>query len=30
MDDRATEVLPTLRLLVRHRLAVAHPGYDES
>jgi hypothetical protein len=30
MDDRATEVLPTLRLLVRHRLAVAHPDYDES
>jgi hypothetical protein len=22
-------VLPTLRTLVRHRLAVAHPGYDE-
>jgi Domain of unknown function (DUF6285) len=30
LDHRATEVLPTLRLLVRHRLAVAHPGYDES
>jgi Domain of unknown function (DUF6285) len=30
LDDRADEVLPTLRTLVRHRLAVAHPGYDES
>jgi hypothetical protein len=30
LDDRASEVLPMLRLLVRHRLAVAHPGYDES
>ena len=24
------DVLPTLRALVRHRLAVAHPGYDEA
>jgi hypothetical protein len=30
LDDRADEVLPTLRALVRHRLAVAHPGYDET
>jgi Domain of unknown function (DUF6285) len=30
MDDRAGDVLPTLRALVRRRLAVAHPGYDES
>lgn len=30
LDDRAGEVLPILRTLVRHRLAVAHPGYDES
>jgi hypothetical protein len=30
LDDRADEVLPTLRTLVRHRLAVAHPGYDQS
>jgi hypothetical protein len=30
LDDRAPDVLPTLRMLVRHRLAVAHPGYDES
>jgi len=30
LDDRADEVLPALRTLVRHRLAVAHPGYDES
>ena len=29
LDDRAGDVLPTLRALVRHRLAVAHPGYDE-
>jgi hypothetical protein len=30
LDDRAGEVLPALRALVRHRLAVAHPGYDQS
>ena len=30
LDDRADAVLPALRMLVRHRLAVAHPGYDES
>jgi hypothetical protein len=30
LDDRAADVLPTLRTLVRHRLAVAHPGYDEA
>jgi hypothetical protein len=28
MDSRAGDVLPCLRTLVRHRLAVAHPGYD--
>jgi Domain of unknown function (DUF6285) len=28
MDDRADEVTACLRTLVRHRLAVAHPGYD--
>lgn len=28
LDDRETEVLACLRLLVGHRLAVAHPGYD--
>ena len=28
LDSRAGEVLPCLRTLVRHRLAVAHPGYD--
>lgn len=27
-DGRDAEVLPTLRALVRHRLDVAHPGYD--
>jgi hypothetical protein len=30
LDGRAAELLPALRTLVRHRLAVAHPGYDES
>ena len=29
LDGRAGEVLPCLRTLVRHRLTVAHPGYDE-
>jgi hypothetical protein len=29
LDDRAGDVLPTLRALVRQRLSVAHPGYDE-
>jgi Domain of unknown function (DUF6285) len=29
LDERAADVLPALRTLVRHRLAVAHPGYDE-
>jgi hypothetical protein len=29
LDDSAAEVLPVLRALVRHRLAVAHPGYAE-
>ncbi|WP_102144666.1 DUF6285 domain-containing protein [Mycobacterium hubeiense] len=28
-DDRAGELLPALRAIVRQRLAVAHPGYDE-
>ena len=27
LDDRAAEVLPVLRTLVRHRLDVNHPGY---
>ncbi|MGE2712826.1 DUF6285 domain-containing protein [Mycolicibacterium litorale] len=27
-DDRSAELLPALRALVGHRLAVAHPGYD--
>lgn len=30
LDDRTAEVLPILRTLVRHRLKVAHPGYDRS
>ena len=29
LDDRQGDVLLTLRALVRHRLAIAHPGYDE-
>lgn len=28
LDDRGAEVLPALRGLVRHRLAVSHPGYE--
>jgi len=30
LDDRAADMLPALRVLVRHRLSVAHPGYDEA
>jgi Domain of unknown function (DUF6285) len=30
LDDRAADVLPCLRALVRHRLVVAHPGYDQA
>ncbi|AGB21959.1 hypothetical protein Mycsm_01552 [Mycobacterium sp. JS623] len=30
LDDRAADLLPVLRTLVRRRLAVAHPGYDQS
>jgi hypothetical protein len=29
LDGRAGEVLSCLRILVRHRLTIAHPGYDE-
>jgi hypothetical protein len=29
LDERADEVLPCLRAIVKHRLRVAHPGYDE-
>jgi len=28
LDDRAEDVVPCLRALVRHRLSIAHPGYD--
>ncbi|BBX74458.1 hypothetical protein H7H78_08985 [Mycobacterium shinjukuense] len=28
LDARGDEVIACLRTLVRHRLAVAHPGYD--
>jgi hypothetical protein len=30
LDDRSGEVLACLRTLVRHRLAIAHPGYDQT
>jgi hypothetical protein len=29
LDDHSDEVLACLRVLVRHRLAIAHPGYDQ-
>ncbi|WP_082939875.1 DUF6285 domain-containing protein [Mycolicibacterium peregrinum] len=29
LDDRADDVTACLRVLVRRRLAAAHPGYDE-
>lgn len=29
LDDRAQEVMACLHTVVRHRLAVAHPGYDQ-
>lgn len=29
LDDRADAVMACLRVLVRRRLAAAHPGYDE-
>ena len=29
LDARGADVLPCLRALVRHRLAIAHPGYDQ-
>ena len=28
-DDRSSELLPALRTLVLHRLAVSHPGYEQ-
>jgi hypothetical protein len=28
LDTRGSELLPVLQSLVRHRLAVAHPGYE--
>lgn len=28
LDDRSRDVTACLRILVRHRLSVAHPGYD--
>jgi hypothetical protein len=30
LDGRADEVLPCLRTVVGHRLAIAHPGYAET
>jgi Domain of unknown function (DUF6285) len=29
LDDRADEVTACLRVLVHHRLAAAHPGYED-
>ena len=29
LDDRGPDVLACLRALVGHRLAIAHPGYDD-
>jgi hypothetical protein len=29
LDGRDAELLPVLHALVRHRLAVAHPGYEQ-
>ncbi|RDH79770.1 hypothetical protein DVS77_06145 [Mycolicibacterium moriokaense] len=29
LDDRADDVMACLRRLVRHRLTIAHPGYDQ-
>jgi hypothetical protein len=29
LDGRPADVLDCLRTLVRHRLTIAHPGYDE-
>ncbi|BBY65660.1 DUF6285 domain-containing protein [Mycolicibacterium helvum] len=28
LDDHAGDITASLRALVRHRLAIAHPGYD--
>ncbi|OYN75900.1 DUF6285 domain-containing protein [Mycolicibacterium sphagni] len=30
LDDRTDETVSCLRTLVRHRIAIAHPGYDQS
>ena len=30
LDGRGDEVLVCLREVVRHRLAIAHPGYDQA
>lgn len=30
LDGRTADVLPVLRTLVRHRLAVNHPGYEQT
>ncbi|EUA33702.1 hypothetical protein I552_4481 [Mycobacterium xenopi 3993] len=30
LDQRAADVTSCLRTLVKHRLAVVHPGYEES
>lgn len=30
LDERAEDVMACLRVLVRHRLSIDHPGYDDS
>jgi hypothetical protein len=30
LDGRAGDVLPCLRAIVKHRLGIAHPGYDQT
>lgn len=30
LDDRGEEVTECLRMVVRHRLSIDHPGYDDS
>ncbi|HEX2212334.1 MAG TPA: DUF6285 domain-containing protein [Mycobacterium sp.] len=30
LDERDDEVMACLRVLVRHRLSIDHPGYDDS
>jgi Domain of unknown function (DUF6285) len=29
LDDRSEDLMPCLRMIVSHRLAAAHPGYEQ-